>query len=192
MGRTREFDRDVVLGKAIEVFAEHGYEGTSTEQLLEAMNLGRQSLYNAFGDKRALYLEALKRYSTESVGAYVRALNTASSPLAGIEAVIIGFAAKHAMEGAVGCLGVGAICEFGRGDAEVSASTDVTSHVLLDAFTRRLVDAKALGEVAAELDAGDAARFLLTTLTGMKVTARAGASAKVLRGIATMALRSLR
>lgn len=190
MARTREFDRDEVLMRAIEVFAEHGFEGTSTDVLLEAMGISRQSLYNTFGDKRALYLEALRRYSEESVAGYVRQLNTASSPFAGIEAVLIGFAARQ--EAAIGCLGVGAICEFGRTDSEVTASTDVSSTSLLAALARRIEDAKAMGEVSAEVDAGEGARFITATLTGMKVAARAGASGKMLRGIATMALRSLK
>ena len=63
MARPREFDRDHVLGKAIGVFASHGYEGASTEVLLARMGISRQSMYDTFGDKRRLYLEALERYA---------------------------------------------------------------------------------------------------------------------------------
>jgi AcrR family transcriptional regulator len=53
MARHKEFDRDLALGAAINVFSEHGYEGTSTDQLLTAMKISRQSMYDTFGDKRA-------------------------------------------------------------------------------------------------------------------------------------------
>ena len=62
MARTKEFERDTVLDDAIALFCDHGYEGTSTEQLLGKMRINRQSLYDTFGDKRQLYLEALQRY----------------------------------------------------------------------------------------------------------------------------------
>jgi TetR/AcrR family transcriptional repressor of nem operon len=57
MVRPREFDRDEALDRATRAFWAKGYASTSTEDLLAAMNIGRQSLYNAFGDKRKLYLE---------------------------------------------------------------------------------------------------------------------------------------
>jgi len=66
VARPREFDRDEALAKAIKVFASHGFEGASTETLLNGMGISRQSMYDTFGDKRRLYLEALQRYSSES------------------------------------------------------------------------------------------------------------------------------
>ena len=60
MARSKEFDRDTVLKDAMKVFGDHGYEGTSTEVLMREMGIGRQSMYDTFGDKRQLYLEALQ------------------------------------------------------------------------------------------------------------------------------------
>ncbi|WP_155737462.1 TetR/AcrR family transcriptional regulator, partial [Agrobacterium tumefaciens] len=62
MARPREFDRDAALEKALRVFWSKGFAATSTDDLREAMGIGRQSLYGAFGDKRKLYLEALDAY----------------------------------------------------------------------------------------------------------------------------------
>ena len=90
MVRPREFDRDEVLDRAMRVFWEKGYAATSTDDLLAAMNIGRQSLYNAFGDKRRLYLEALERYQANSTSGHLGRLNGAASPLAGIEALLLG------------------------------------------------------------------------------------------------------
>ena len=67
MARHKEFDLDTALTAAIHVFSQHGYEGTSTDDLLMAMKISRQSMYDTFGDKRRLYLEALERYNANSV-----------------------------------------------------------------------------------------------------------------------------
>lgn len=62
MGRTKEFDREQVLHRAMLVFWEKGYEATSIPDLLESMELSRSSLYETFVDKQTLYVEAIKHY----------------------------------------------------------------------------------------------------------------------------------
>ena len=62
MARHKEFDRDEALHKAMEVFWARGYEAASIQDLLKHMGINRQSLYDTFGDKHALYLQALDRY----------------------------------------------------------------------------------------------------------------------------------
>src|ERR1700712_4389431 len=120
MARPKEFEREAVLKKAIKLFADHGYEGTSTEALLRGMGISRQSLYDTFGDKRRLYLAALQYYNAESVADILGNLNTAASPLQGIEAALLAFATETRHGAPLGCLGVSAVCEFGRSDPEVS------------------------------------------------------------------------
>ena len=63
MARPRAFDEDQVLDAAIDVFREHGFEGTSAEMLVRALRIGRQSLYDTFGDKWRLYLSSVRRYT---------------------------------------------------------------------------------------------------------------------------------
>ena len=58
LGRPKEFDRREALEKAMEAFWAKGYEGTSVSDLLEAMGIHRGSMYDTFGDKRSLFLEA--------------------------------------------------------------------------------------------------------------------------------------
>ncbi|HYX30172.1 MAG TPA: TetR/AcrR family transcriptional regulator, partial [Pyrinomonadaceae bacterium] len=62
MARQKEFDRDIVLHKAMEVFWARGYEGASIQDLVKHMGINRQSIYDTFGDKHSLFLEALDRY----------------------------------------------------------------------------------------------------------------------------------
>jgi TetR/AcrR family transcriptional regulator, transcriptional repressor for nem operon len=154
------------------------------------MGISRQSMYDTFGDKRRLYLEALQRYCFESVGAIVTSLQSASSPLAAIEAALLSFAARDASDENA-CLGVAAICEFGRRDREVAAVSDASGATLHNVFEATLRRAKNAGEVASDVDAKEAALFLNATFIGLKVMARNGATPRALRSIAQMALRSL-
>jgi len=192
MARSKAFDRDAALSRAIGLFAQHGYEGTSTPALLEAMGIGRQSLYDTFGDKWRLYLEALRRYSSDSVGAQLLVLEGARDGAAGVEALLRHAVSVAATEANPACLGVSAICEFGRSAPEVADLNDALGRLLTSAVERRVREAVAAGQFGADLDPAAAAAFVLATLIGIKVAARMGADAAALQGIARMALRSFR
>jgi AcrR family transcriptional regulator len=192
MARPKEFDRDVAVARAMSVFWSNGYAATSTDDLLQAMKIGRQSMYDTFGDKRQLYLEALRLYNTESVTETIRTMSASSSPRKGIETALLSFANHSVKEAALGCLGVSAVCEFGRSDRAVNAESDASVKRLVAAFERRLTDAQALGDISADVDVAVAAQFLASTLTGIKVSARGGASAETLRATVHFAMRSLR
>ena len=116
MPRPKEFDRDEALQKAIGVFCDKGYAAASTDELMRAMKISRQSMYDTFGDKRQLYLEAFRRYVADSINEQIGYLEKSSSPLAGIEKMLLAFATTAERDGIVGCMGVNAICEFGRSD----------------------------------------------------------------------------
>src|ERR1700692_2938456 len=120
MARPKEFDREAAVGRAMSVFWLKGYAATSTDDLLQAMQIGRQSMYDTFGDKRRLYVEALERYQREIVAGHIKRLRSVASPLAGIEALVVGVIAPDRTTREKGCMGVGAICEFGNGDAELA------------------------------------------------------------------------
>src|SRR5260370_22866058 len=62
MARRKEFDRDEVLHRGMEVFWTRGYEGASIQDLVKHMGINRQSIYDTFGDKHSLFLQALDRY----------------------------------------------------------------------------------------------------------------------------------
>jgi AcrR family transcriptional regulator len=67
MARPKEFDQQKALRKAIRLFSQQAFAATSTDELMCVMDVGRGSMYDTFGDKRALFLKALEMYVTESV-----------------------------------------------------------------------------------------------------------------------------
>ena len=72
MARPREFDEGAVLDAAVLCFWKQGYDATSVRDLVEHTGITAVSLYNAFGDKRALYEKALKRYIEENIADRLR------------------------------------------------------------------------------------------------------------------------
>ena len=191
MARQREFDRDAAMDKALEVFWQKGYAAASTADLLEAMQIGRQSMYDTFGDKHALYLEALRRYNDVSTTELLRALH-GETPLGSIANMLTAFASRPERDNAKGCMGVNAICEFGLGDDKINTLHEVSSARIDGAIEKVLRDAVAAGEMAAGVDVRQAVAFIAATLAGMKVYAKAGCDMATLRAIAGFAIEGLR
>jgi TetR/AcrR family transcriptional repressor of nem operon len=192
MARPREFDRDAAVQRAMSVFWRKGYAATSTDDLLRAMNIGRQSMYDTFGDKHRLYLEALERYQRESVAENIRRLRSTASPLAGVEALVIGIIASDKSTRERGCMGVGSICEFGNTDTDLAALRAKSGGAQRKALIERLRHAQAANEIGANVDIERAARFVETTMFGLQVAAKAGASLQSLRDTAAFAIASVR
>jgi AcrR family transcriptional regulator len=191
VARQKEFDRVDTLNKALEVFWQKGYAATSTSDLLEAMQIGRQSLYDTFGDKRTLYLEALARYNEDSVTDLLRHLK-GDTPLAAIDNMLQAFASRPKRDNAKGCMGVNAISEFGTSDEEVNALRDASGKRLHRAVEAQLREAASSGEIPADTDITQATAYVVATLSGMKISAKAGASIATLRAIASFAVRGMR
>lgn len=189
MARPREFDIDAALDGAIGVFREHGFEGSSAQMLVDAMGIGRQSMYAAFGDKWALYRAAVRRYGMGEISAHLEALNSTPRAIDGIGAML----RRVARTSDKGCLGVGSICEFGAlSRPDLTAINAALADPLLRALAAKVVEAQQQGDAAASLDPAHAAGFLVASISGIRVAGRGGAGPASLDVLADMALRALR
>ena len=188
MARPRQFDADTALDGAIGVFREHGFEGASAEMLVNAMGIGRQSLYDTFGDKWQLYRLAVRRYGMGEGSAHFEALRSGVRAIDGIEAML-----RRVVETAdQPCLGVGSICEFGVSRPDLAEVHVSLAKTLRDAITAHVRDAQRDGDVASDLDPGAASEFLIANIAGIRVAGRGGANRAALAGLADMALSALR
>jgi TetR/AcrR family transcriptional repressor of nem operon len=192
MPRPREFDRDAALDRAMKLFWEKGFAATSTDSLLAEMGIGRQSLYNAFGDKRQLYLEVLRSYQQMSVGGHLKRLNEPASPLEGILELLSGLAAKDRKIRALGCFGVSSIGEFGTSDPELRRLGEAAGALLRGRIAERIREGQALGEIDPGFEAEEGAAFVLMSMMGLQVTARAGAGVKDMQRLAAFAVERLK
>src|SRR5580704_4869771 len=89
-GRVRQFDADVALDRALEVFWARGYEGATLPELTKAMGINRPSLYAAFGNKEQLFKKALERYQTGPMSFLTEALRQPTAR-AVVESIFSGF-----------------------------------------------------------------------------------------------------
>jgi TetR/AcrR family transcriptional regulator, transcriptional repressor for nem operon len=190
MARTKEFDQERALHRAISAFSQRGFAATSTEELMHAMEVGRQSMYDTFGDKRALFLKALEVYVSESVRAIKVELQAPGSPIAAIRSALIHFSERKELSGTEGCMGINAICEFGMRDEDVTRITRRAAssqrHTLMETLRR----AKKEGELDAQSDLESLADFFEATLAGIRIAAKAGKTRPALRRIAEVASRT--
>lgn len=191
MVRPREFNREDALDSAMRVFWAKGYASTSTDDLLAAMQIGRQSLYNAFGDKRKLYLEAFEHYVHSSVAGHIERLTRGTSPLAGIKALLLGVVAEDAAQRALGCMGVNSVCEFGTTDGEINRIRAAGAKRLTAALHARVVQARLGGEIDPQIDVDETTLFLGGALQMLQVQARGGMSVASLRRMVDFTLTRL-
>jgi TetR/AcrR family transcriptional repressor of nem operon len=188
MPRHKEFDQEKALRGAIAAFSQKGFAATSTDDLVAAMNIGRQSMYDTFGDKRALFLKALEFYSRESIGAIVAELRKPGSPLGNIRNVLIQFTERKDLAPPYGCMGVNAICEFGLTDQEVLAAMQDAARLERQVLLDTLRKAKKEGELSADADIAGLADFIDVTLSGLRVAAKGGMSRAALKRIVEIAI----
>ena len=191
-GRPRSFDEEQVLDQAMFLFWKKGYEATGVADLEQATGLGRQSLYGAFGDKRALFLRIVERYFERVLKPYVvDVLDAPGSGRANLERIFQQWEATAEAPEFHGCLVGNSVPEFGAKDSEMSNVLRRKLELMEAAFVRALRRAKQAGEVNTSLDARATARTLLTLAQGLAVVARVNREPAFVRGVLHAARRLL-
>src|SRR6202047_1203137 len=190
MARPKEFDQERALRKAIHLFSQQGFAATSTDDLMRVMEVGRQSMYDTFGDKRGLFLKALEMYVTESVHSINVELERSGSALSAVQKALVMFAERSDLSSAEGCMGLNAISEFGRRDADVTRITRDAARVLRQALMHVLTRAKNQREISSDAGLDTMADFFESTLAGIRIAAKAGKSGRSLRDMAGLVARA--
>lgn len=192
MARPREFDEHAVLNAAMNRFWEHGYQATSMRDLAVETGLTSPSLYNAFGDKRALFRQVLERYAQHSARARIARLESSMPPKDAIKAFFTEIV-EHSLsdKDRRGCLLVNSALEIAPHDPEIGAEVARRLGEVEAFFRRSVVAAQKEGSIPSDRDATDLARVLLAVLLGIRVAARARPERKLLEGMARPALAML-
>ena len=190
VGRPRAFDQDKALDRAMHIFWEKGFEGASLNELTGAMGIKPASLYAAFGNKQALFGQALTRYLAGPVASMQAALEQPTA-YAVAERILLQTAdflterrARH------GCMTIQAALTGGKESRPVRRKLIALRVKEQDSLRRRFERAKSDGDLAKHVDAADLARFITAVFQGMTVQAIDGASREDLLRLADMALRA--
>jgi TetR/AcrR family transcriptional regulator, transcriptional repressor for nem operon len=191
MGRDRQFSPDAVLQQVAALFATQGYAGTSLSQLSDATSLGKQSLYNCFGDKRALYLQAVD-CAVQRFAAVAFLMARAATGRAALQVFFDDLFAQLTSDdpAAQACIVSAGLLE-GLVDEGIRAALQskwADTHELLRAQVER---GQRDGSIVNPLPSADVADDLMTLMSGLRVAARAPLKAQrlgalVRRGLATL------
>lgn len=191
-GRPLEFDPDAALDAAMQQFWRKGYEHTSMEDLLKTMNISKSSLYQAFGNKRALFERSIARYGDQLAGQLLRNLEQAPSGKAFIRGFLESVLAEARGEcEARGCLVLNTASEFSQRDPEIAEAVGQELRRFRDVLFEAVKRAKREKEIPADRDAMMLANFLVNSMSGLKTLSKAGTSEETIKGIIGLTLKTL-
>jgi TetR/AcrR family transcriptional repressor of nem operon len=176
MARPREFDEGQALDRAMEVFWRRGYQGTSTDDLMRAMGIGRGSFYNTFGSKKAVYLRTLDRYlEIMADGGPYTVLAEAKPGVDAIEAQLDAYLASLVGDaGPHGCYFVHVAKEHRGADPDVQSAVVEGIERMKGLLGRSIRAAQDQGALPPELDPDHAAVLLMSVAWGLHVLLEAG------------------
>jgi TetR/AcrR family transcriptional repressor of nem operon len=189
MARHKEFDRDGALHKAMEVFWSRGYEAASIQDLVTRMGINRQSLYDTFGDKHALYLQALDRYRQVEGRRLIELLERPGSVKKNLRKLFAEVVEKALCDREHrGCFMGNATSELAGRCKETASRTCSNMTATEEAFYRALLRGAKEGEIRGVRDPRAAACFFYCMLQGLVMMAKARQDRKVLNDVVKVTL----
>ncbi|MBV6625643.1 MAG: TetR/AcrR family transcriptional regulator [Rivularia sp. (in: Bacteria)] len=191
-GPNKQFEPEMALSKAMEVFWARGYEAASLAELLQNMGISRKSMYDTFGNKQALFLKALEHYAQTNLRSIKEQLSVSGSPLKNIEQLLLSMQKTHGKSGSKGCLLGTCTADFDTSDVEIApvlrSYFDRLENIFYEAFSRAI----AAGELSREADARDLARMLLCTTQGMALVGRVLDSETIPQSVVLTTIKALK
>ena len=192
MARLKAFDEDRALDLAVDCFWSRGYEATSVRDLADSMGIGGASLYNTYGDKRALFVRSLERYANRSMRERIARLEANRQPKEAILAFLAEIIDRSVADpDRKGCLLVNSALDVAPHDAEIGKAVGDYLGEIRAFFRRNIEAARKAGQVPRRLDTEAVSGHLLGVLLGIRVLARTGAKRKLLESVAQPALELL-
>ncbi|AZN41646.1 TetR/AcrR family transcriptional regulator [Paenibacillus albus] len=185
MARTKEFDQEFVLHKAMNLFWEQGYEKTSLQQLVTHMGIHKGSLYDTFGEKRNLYNLALKRYCERYETSLKHRVESSRSSKETIQQ-FFDSAIREREDKPQGCFIVNAAVELSNHDDEARDSVRVNWEHVEGIIRDLIVQGQQSGEFDETLDSVQLASFLNNALIGLRVMVKTNPDREKLSSIIEM------
>lgn len=192
MARSKEFDTDEVLKKAIDLFWDKGYNGCSMQDIVEELGLSRSSIYETFGDKRTLFIEALKKYEREGLDALSSRLDSAPDVWKAFQQILRSNLPGNPDSCALkGCFMVNSAMELATHDPEIASIVKENQVEVERVFLKAVERGQRAGQINNELPPRAIARFLRTSSSGVRVASRSGDDEQTLGDIITVTLAAI-
>ena len=189
MARQKEFDPEDVLHRAMELFCARGYEGTSIQDLVKYMGINRQSIYDTFGDKHSLFLQALDRYREIQSRKLSEVLDRPGSVKRNLRLLFREVVdTELSEEGHPACFVGNAMPELAGRCKETAARTYNSVRSAERTFHRALKRGEEQGEVAAFRNTRAVARFLYCSLQWLLPLAKATRDRRLLSDVVKITL----
>lgn len=189
MARKKEFDKEEVLTKAMYAFLHHGYERTSMQALVSAMGINRGSIYDTFKDKHSLFLAAIAHYELTVVKNTIGSLMAADASKQTIMDLFRGLVITMAKEeNCYGCLITNSAVEMCSHDVEAKNQIELQFCQIVKAFKHALSKAQTQGEISNNMDIDAMAKYLTSSLQGLRVMGKVNRDPKALNGIVDIIL----
>jgi TetR/AcrR family transcriptional repressor of nem operon len=190
MARHKEFDQECVLGKAMELFWEKGYERTSVQDLCEHLGIHRGSLYNTFGDKNELFLACLNRFCQAFKNDLFSILDKPGDPKETLECFFekVIEDSMNDDQGRRGCFMANTAMEFAMFDSDIAKCVQADCLDTENLFYNFLLRAQRRGKIKSKHNPRELARFLVTAKQGLHVIAKTATNPKVLQDAYKVAL----
>ncbi|MGB5980777.1 MAG: TetR/AcrR family transcriptional regulator [Nonlabens sp.] len=189
MPRVETFNRDLVLQNIMQVFWKKGYNGTSMQDLVNASNLNRSSLYNSFGDKMQLYKLALTTYMEGTGLQFEEVLNKSHNALETIRNIFYSFLPEIATDSR-GCMGMNCKAEMAS-DSNIKVWLENTQEQTLTLFQKLVKDGQNQGVINKNQDCRTYAWHVFNAFQGFRMTGILEKDEKVLKSIIHNSLKIL-
>ena len=190
-GPDKQFDPDEALEKAVQLFRANGYAATGMAELQAQMGIGRKSLYDTFGNKRQLFIKALKRYSNTWVRQIINQLTKDGSPLENVRGLMRILQERHSIPDSTGCLFGVSMAQFRTNDPEMAEILRHHINGIEQAFYKAFKRAQDVGELDDNANIRDLARLYLGIHQGLALIGRVHTAPAVTRSIVNGALATL-
>lgn len=194
MARPRKIEKEDALEAAMQAFWRKGFEATSMQDLMEATGLKKGSIYQTFGDKKALFLEALNRYADSVFHDFQKTFRDAATPMDGMRVFLTETLVNFALQETVrkGCFVVNTTIELASHDEDSRAIIQRQNTRIEKMLTHEIEQGQKTGDFRTDIPASELATELNVMLYGLMADSKSTGDPARTKQLASNFLRSIR
>lgn len=193
MARTKVFDEQAVLSKAMDLFWQKGYHATSAQDLVDHLGISRSSLYDTYGDKHSLFVQSLKQYRRERIDPVIRNVQETEDIEAYIRSIFELVNQELLSEtSSKGCFMVNSAVELAPVDEEVATIANSIMQAMENTLCEAIEKGQREGLFTTAYPARSLARFIFNSLNGLRVTVKFDVDKKLFDDVVAVCLAALK